>query len=397
MSEIRLNVIDRQRMIYGSVSEGIADAIIAALSADPETIAELDAALDRFIKPADDPRPFSLFREGVCKESLGGGIIVVDMSAHIVAAESASWTLLAQGQMQYQDGSQSSDTWLLYRAPDDWLFLDSMAEYEARHEARETEYTLKPLDARAVLYGPPMMEFLVNGCVAALESKAEEPLAGIHADWLMTARADLRGRRPREVILEKKNFIDFDLQFRAMQWSDLGEGPPPLGRETFAYRFGGFGTHEWVIYYDLLRHLLNSCWEQIETKELVEAAAERARLEAVMQAWLDRPYDDLGHRIPSAVIESDRRRIPMTLTAKQMIIDEDCEVCLMMADESAGFGPGFWHLDGSHMDDGFAFSHYLTLSEYEEEERGRQEFNEEFDRKWAAGEFDREEPDRDLF
>ncbi len=87
----------------------------------------------------------------------------------------------------------------------------------------------------------------------------------------------------------------------------------------------------------------------------------------------------------------------MTLTAKQMFIDEDCDVCQMMADESAGFGPGFWHLDGSHMDDGFAFSPYLTLAEYEEEERRWQEFNAEFDRKWAAGEFDREEPDLDLF
>jgi hypothetical protein len=388
MSEIRLNIRDRQSMVHGSVNEGIADAVIAALSADPETTAELDAALDRFVKPADDPRPFDLFHEGVCKEPLGGGIIVVDMAAHIVAAESASWTLLAQGQMQYQDGSESCDTWLLYRAPDDWLFLDLIAEYEAHHEARKAAYALQPLDARAILYGPPMIEFLVNGCLAALESRAEEPIAGIHANWLMTPRADLRGQTPREVILEKRDFIDFDLQFRAMQWSALGEGPPPLGRETFAYRFGGFGTHEWVLYYDLLRHLLNSCWEQMSAEASVDAASERARLAAVMRAWLDEPCDELEHRIPSAIIESERRRIPMTLTPSQMIIDEDCDVCRMMADESAGFGPGFWHLDGSHMDDWFEFSSFRTRAEFEEEERQRREFNEEFDRKMAAGEFD---------
>jgi hypothetical protein len=132
----------------------------------------------------------------------------------------------------------------------------------------------------------------------------------------MTPRAELRGKTPRELIMEKKNFIDFDLQFRAIQWSALGEGPPPIGRETFAYRFGGFGTHEWVVYYDLLRHLLNSCWERIQAEGPVDALAERARLEAAMRAWLDEPCDDLEHRIPSAIIESERRRIPVTLTAQ---------------------------------------------------------------------------------
>jgi hypothetical protein len=134
--------------------------------------------------------------------------------------------------------------------------------------------------------------------------------------------------------------------------------------------------------------LLNSCWEQAQGENPVDLAAENARLEAVKRAWLEEPCDDLGHRIPSAIIESERRRIPMTLTASQMIIDEDCDVCRMTGNESAGFGPGFWHLDGSHMDDGFEFSHFRTRAEYEEEERQRREFSEEFDRKWAAGELD---------
>jgi hypothetical protein len=388
MAEVRLNVRDRHSVIHGEVHGSIADAVIASLSAEPETITELEAALERFMKPKGDVKPLGLFRQGLSQEPCAAGIIIVDMAARIVAGNSSYSPPLAQGQIQYQDGSQSSETWILYRAPDDWLFLDSIGEYEAHHEARKALYTLKPLDSRAVFYGPPMIEFLVNGCLDALESKTEDAIAGIHANWLMTPRADLRGQTPREVILEKKNFIDVDLQFRAMQWSELGEGPSPLGRETFAYMFGGFGTHEWVTYYDLLRHLLNSCWERMQAEETVDAAAEKIRLEAVMQAWLDEPCDDLGHRIPSAIIECERRRIPMTLTAKQTIIDENCDVCRLMADESAGFGPAFWHLDGSHMDDGFEFSHFRTRAEYDEEERRRREFDQEFNRKWAAGELD---------
>jgi hypothetical protein len=388
MSELRLNIIDREVAINSSVRDGIADAVIAALSAEPETIAELDDALDRFVKPLGDLRPLGKFDPGLCRDRRDAGIIIVDMAAHIVAAESASWNLLSQGQMQYQDGSDSSDVWLLYRAPDDWLFLNSIAEYDEHVAARKAEYASELLDARAVLYGPQMIDFLVNGCLAAVDARTEDPINEVHAKWLMAPRSDLRGQTPRSVILERKNFIDIDMQFREMQWSVLGQGPPPLGREARAYRFGGFGTHEWVIYYELLRHLLDSCWSRIRAEDPVDAGAERSRLEGVMRSWLEEPCDDLGHRVPSAIIESERRRIPLAMTATQMIIDEDCEICQMMSDESEGLGPGFWHLDGCNMDDGFVFSSYRTLAEYEEEERERQAFSDEFNRKWQAGELD---------
>jgi len=47
-----------------------------------------------------------------------------------------------------------------------------------------------------------------------------------------------------------------------------------------------------------------------------------------------------------------------------------------------GYGPGFWHLDGSHMDDDFAFSFYRTREEWDEENQRREEFNHEFNRRW---------------
>ena len=52
----------------------------------------------------------------------------------------------------------------------------------------------------------------------------------------------------------------------------LGECPPPLSHESAAFRFGGFGTHENVVYYDLVRHLVWECWERV-----VEPAADVAR------------------------------------------------------------------------------------------------------------------------
>jgi hypothetical protein len=51
-----------------------------------------------------------------------------------------------------------------------------------------------------------------------------------------------------------------------------------------------------------------------------------------------------------------------------------------MADED--FGPSFWHLDGSHMDQDFAFSFHTTRAEWEAEQRKWAEF----DRKWDEDE-----------
>ncbi len=385
MSEVRLNILDSNGAINGTVHGGVADAVVAALSAEPETIAELETVLERFIKPVDDRTPFSSFHAGANEQSWDAGIVIVDLGARIVAAESSYSAPQGRGEVRYHDGSQATEVCLLYRVPDDWLFVYSVDEYNARRDEHRRRRAEPPLDARPVLYGAAMTEFIVNGCLAAREAKAEDPVAGIHESWLMTPRADLHSQSPRDVMLARLDFIDFDLHTRQLQWSMLGEGPPPLTRDSFAYLFAGFGTHECVVYYDLVRCLLSECWGLVQAQDRIEAVAEVARLEGIKAAWLDERQRDFDGRIPSAIIESERRRIPLVMSAKEMIIDENCELCQMLGDESVeGLGPGFWHLDGCNMDEGFAFSFCRTREEWDEEERRRKEFDEEFNRNWSA-------------
>jgi hypothetical protein len=52
MSEVKLNLVDARQTLVGTVHGSIADACVAALSAEPETIAELEAALAR-LREAD--------------------------------------------------------------------------------------------------------------------------------------------------------------------------------------------------------------------------------------------------------------------------------------------------------------------------------------------------------
>ena len=54
-----------------------------------------------------------------------------------------------------------------------------------------------------------------------------------------------------------------------------------------------------------------------------------------------------------------------------------------------GFGPAFWHLDGSHMEEEFAFSTCKTIAEWELENQRREESYLEFEREWAEREYNR--------
>jgi hypothetical protein len=214
-------------------------------------------------------------------------------------------------------------------------------------------------------------------------------------------------------MLARQDFIDFDLHTRSMQWSLQHEGPPCLPISSCAYRFAGFGTHEWVIYYDLVRHLLWSALPGVQesvrqssvcrddardnlsapvdagsdlsSRQLTPHALEETirRLSHIKTAWLEEPNHELDRRIPAFIIDNERRRLPEAVLGREMVIDEDCPVCRMMGnDAELGLEVGFWGLDGAHMDDDFAFSCFRTREEWEADRRSWKEFNEEFNRKW---------------
>jgi hypothetical protein len=449
MSEVRLNLIDSQRILHGTIHGSIADACIAALSAEPETIEELQAALVRYHKPIGDAEQLGSFpsfcsASEINTEPWDAGVVIIDLAAQVVAAESTYSQPDREGEVRYHDGTKSTDVPVLYRVSDEWIFLNSVAEYDSTQYVTREECSRPLIDARSILYGEPLLEFIVTNvrqspvCLSSIKTlrlleQAQRPggdsaaianqnpnsevkdkeeetgralgdeISAIHARWLTTSRGDLEGQAPRDVLLEKREFIDFDLHTRALQWSLQGEGPPCLGKDSYAYRFAGFGSHECIIYYDLVRLLL---WRSLDHQslddhsEVCDPHAEIKWLERIKNEWLESPQDDLAGRTPAILIESERKRLPITLQAKDMIVDDNCDICVMSAREvEMGYGPGFWHLDGSSMDEGFAFSFCRTREEWDEENRRQEEFNLEFNRKWKEREerIARGEPVEDVF
>ena len=409
MSEVKLNLVDAHTILCGTIHGSVADSTVAALSAEPETIKELEVALSRYIKPGGSGE-FASFQESSEIDPIpwDAGLVVIDLAARVIASDSTYSDPGPEGTVRYHDGKQPTDVSISYHLPDDWRFVKSVEAYEWSAERRRRErQAAPPVDARAVLYGRPMIEFIYDaaaklrnqpriptGNAEEAHEEAAREIVQIHANWLTTPRADLRGRSPRDVMLEKQDLIELDMDSRCMQWSFQGEGPPCLPIDSFAYRFGGFGIHEWIVYYDLLRRLLRLA---VAAKRTPDSFVESDRASRFLDAstlnriktdWLESPSKEYDGRTPAIIIDNERRRLPITMTAEQIMIDEDCECCRMMAMEAEmGFGPTFWHLDTSNMEEEFAFSTCLTRPEWEAEMRERKEF----DRKWERERQERRE------
>ncbi|HSE26167.1 MAG TPA: hypothetical protein VLB68_31145, partial [Pyrinomonadaceae bacterium] len=300
MSSIKLNLVDSQYTLSGTIHASIGDFCVAALAAEPETLTDLETALIRFQKEPLDIRSRLSLCHGLTVdfEPYDAGLMIVDLAARIVVCNSTYSQPELSGMVTYHDSSCASECPIGYQLdPEEWLFLDSIDDFQREHALRRQIRKLNPpLDARPVLYGRPLVEFIAQQianvlqesgdsvCQAVSEQKLKgdprEPenderphpfssqISAIHKDWLTTSREDLRGGAPREIMLAKRDLIDFDLESRCLQWSLLLEGPPCLDRDSYAYRFAGFGIHEWVVYYYLVRFLITQGFDLIKKLDL---------------------------------------------------------------------------------------------------------------------------------
>lgn len=449
MSEVRLVVREVDRDWSGTIHASWADRAIAALSADPVTLEELEAATARFAKPMPPARFFSNLSPGKCDEPHDAGLVVIDLVARLVVVDSTYSSPGQTGSVDYHTGQCCTHSSLRYHLAKDWRFVSDPNQW--RHiaqERRRDRAALPSIDSRAIFYGRPLLEFIARECLAAFAKRTEiaaaarskwaeqakarlakesdispeqvdvsllteeeitpktwagdeqyaspfyETLSQIHADWLLTPRDDLNGACPREVALERRDHIGWDLQDRCEQWSTLGECAPGVTESSHAFRHGGFGTHELVKYYDLVRELLWSCWEQLDSLANSPQASHRPdalttgdflatevpRLETVRDAWFDEPDRECHGRTPRSVINRERARIPEAISGHNAIIDPDSPCCQMMADMP---GPMFWHLDGCNHDDDFAFdTRHKTREEWEQERRKWDEHSRRFNEEW---------------
>ncbi|MEO8573343.1 MAG: hypothetical protein ABI481_05185 [Pyrinomonadaceae bacterium] len=383
MSSVRFNISDKYQCISGDLHGSMTEALIASLTAEPETVPEFHAALRRYVTPESDWPTLHGFKLYENLEPFDAGIVAIDLYSRTVGFDSTYSLPCAAGRVRVRsDFSDREDAWIPYKLPDDWIFVESMALYRGtRISRREDRLRRAAFDARPILFGRPMITYIALAISEASDLDAEDLFADIHADWLMSRRKDLRDRSPREVFLEKQDFIDSDLQSRSLQWSLTKVCPPPLATSSFAYLNAAFGSHEWFLYYDLFRYLLTDAAERQSSGAVIEIEDEIDRLSGLRDEWLRTPDPEVSGRTPLEIIDFERQRINMTASAQEMLIDENCPCCVALAQDFDN--PMFWFLDGCNMDDRFEFSSYKALEEWNAEQNEREKFNREFERKYG--------------
>ncbi len=381
MSSVRFNLSDNDQCISGDLHGSMTAPLIAALTAEPETIPEFESALSRFVRSESDWPPLRGFKRHEDLEPFDAGIVAIDLASRTVGFDTTYTIPRAAGRVRVpREFADDDEVWIPYKVPGDWTFVESMALYRGTRNAQSHDRKRRaPFDARPILFGRPMVTYIATAISDMPDRNTDEFFADIHADWLLSRRKDLRDRSPRDVFLEKQDTIDFDLHSRSLQWSITKVCPPPLRKDSLAYLNAGFGTHEWVLHYDLFRYLLADAYERRRSGGHVEIEPEILRLSSLRDEWLRTPDTEISGRTPLEIIDHERQRINITLSAKETIIDENCPCCIALAEDFDT--PMFWFLDGCNMDDRFEFSSYKTLEEWSYERRERERFDREFERK----------------
>src|SRR5687768_3962710 len=108
MSEVKLVLRDATRDISSTCHGGKAQRWVAALSADPMTIEELEAALDRFEAP-ESRGHLSYFRSGLDDKPWDAGLVVIDLAARLVVVDSSYFSPSPTGSVYYHNGRQCTD------------------------------------------------------------------------------------------------------------------------------------------------------------------------------------------------------------------------------------------------------------------------------------------------
>jgi hypothetical protein len=341
MSEIKLNLLDSHSLLTATVHGSVGDALVAALSAEPETIDELVAAFARFKKGNSIPAS-SLHRgekSAIDEVPYDAGILVIDLASRMVACESTYCFPTREGSIDIYDRSQEMGVTVRYALADDWMFLRSIEQYQTGCKNRLAKRSsAKQFDARSIIYGEPLLDFIAQNAkllaspvsnvrrtsvcrpmsdirlpsrdlpdneatenTTALEHSSPDiddnqdqhhdllyqAVLDIHRRWLMTQRNDLNGASPREIIFAKQKLINTDLESRMFQWSFFLEEPPALSRDTNAYKLAGFGTHEWVMYHYLVRYLIWEAVELITQDQPVEALSDEAHRKSLPETIAD--------------------------------------------------------------------------------------------------------------
>jgi len=381
---------DQNRLIHSAkIDEWTTLTLVGALSVDPRTLDELDRAWQRF-EPEQTIVDLPWSENDVAPGNRPW--ILLDLANQRLVAGNGCELPEDRASYQKEDGPWHAEMPVAWtNMPPHWEQIEAANWEDAMPPIPDA---VEPLDFRGVLFGRALANGIAQRCLELadhetlpVEYKSWETLGysrsvtetervtakrwyaltvKVHADWLMTPHDDLEGETPRLFLHHGRDWIEHELWNREQQWSRQHRAPRALDRDTFAYRHGPMGRDEVVMHFDLCREMIGKAWKCISEQRSVDVTAVANEVHECGQRWLKEGSIDGEPTPPAAIIESERRRVPLVGDASHL--DCDCPLCRMQSDSS--MGPMFQGIDGHHLelDDEFAFSLCATREEWQLEQ-----------------------------
>ena len=144
MSMISLTVQDPKQSRYAVVDQDLAHAMIASLSADPQTISELQAALTRFIHPQIASELLSNWSLGTDSQNANEPICVIDLAACMVVSSWEHELDEGVGATPYVSVQGPSERWYAYHISDDWLWTSDLRHWPTLSQQRREQRLRQP-------------------------------------------------------------------------------------------------------------------------------------------------------------------------------------------------------------------------------------------------------------
>ena len=375
MSELVVTIRDANRSVCGHVHGRVVDKLVAALSADPETIEELQAAVMRFVPP-DDSSPIAHFRRGEDDEPYDAGVCIIDLAAQYVAYESSYSSLGRRGRSitsitsaRSRRGCRftlrttgSSITRLILGGPS-----PTSAVASGRRSRGSTPVRCSTTALPRLLPSSAWRRGGLSGRTAPGRRRKDGRSSPARAGEARRSALGLRrrGGNPRPLADDASRgparpHAPRSLACRARPYRvgpagprppmvDVAGVPPGIAVDSAAYRFGGFGTQENT---DVLRTRAASHRQSVGTgwfnrrKSLAHAGLFQPdlsceelidRLRQLQREWFDVPCEDsMGLVTPGKLIALERERIPYAVSGEAAMVDCECPLCQMMADPISG-------------------------------------------------------------
>jgi hypothetical protein len=425
-------VADESQTLAGVIDQEDAWLLLAALSADPESLEEVEAAIAHYRTEAGCGAAMGGKGE-LGLETLGmqiqtarvdpsGCDLAIDLPGRTVVV-SRLWVqscgesvqrpgstktrdriddglkMLRAGAVLVDRMGQDRPVRLPYHIDPRWELRIGGNDWDRTVLQRRALAAQDPIASfRRILYGSAMRQFLAeelwNLTTSRQESSRdtmggshdaadllggpqgkEEAISLIHQKWLLRRREDLGCRSPRQVMTETIGAVDAMMEDRQIVWSATSRQPASVPRASRAFREALFGSNEWILYYDLVRCLLELGWQWIEgsLEELEQQGRSTQQppsstrlevepktleglarwMEQLQRCWMEDPQPHLLDRSPREVIERERRRLPDAVPVDhQAWFSCDCPMCQWMKEENA---ITFWRMDECHMEDAYAF------------------------------------------